>query len=183
MRGMLWRASKVCHLPPEKRLEPGVEIHRRRVRRHADVAEISVAVARRNVHAAAERDRKMREIAAYADAFGVGFIGGARRTGALIAERDVAIDEIADRLHPRPARRRMAEMVPGDLAEFVGFDVAAADEIEQRVVRQIRHRDFSGVDGTTGSGRPLTSMTPALEIVRSPEGALNLRQRLPNTSA
>ena len=41
----------------------------------------------------------------------------------------------------------MAEMVPGDLAQLVGFDVAGANEIEQRVVRQIRHRDFSRVDG------------------------------------
>src|SRR5271157_3720585 len=109
----------------EKRLEPGAEIHRRWVRRHADVAEISVAVARRDVHAAAERDRKMREIAAYAAAFGIGFIRGARRTGALVAEGDVAVDEIADRLHPRPARRYTAEMVPGDLAQLVGFDIAA----------------------------------------------------------
>src|SRR5450755_4658714 len=35
--------------------EPGAEIHRRIVWRHADVAEISGAVARRNVHAAAQR--------------------------------------------------------------------------------------------------------------------------------
>ena len=39
----------------------------------------------------------MREIPAYADAFGIGFIRGARRTGVLVAEGDVAIDEIADR--------------------------------------------------------------------------------------
>ena len=109
--------------PIEKHVKPGIEIHRCWVWRHADVAEISVAVARRNVHAAAERDREMREVAAHADALGVGFIGRARRTRALIAERDVAVDEIADRLHPRPARGRMAEKVPGNLAEFVGLDV------------------------------------------------------------
>ena len=34
--------------------EPALEIHRRRVGRHADVAEIAGAIARRNVHAAAE---------------------------------------------------------------------------------------------------------------------------------
>ena len=80
MRGMLWRASKVQPLAAEKHVEPGIEIHRRRVWRHADVAEISVAVARRNVHAAAERDRDMCEVATNADALGVGFIGRARRT-------------------------------------------------------------------------------------------------------
>ena len=91
-------------LAAEEHVEPGVEIHRRRVRRHADVAEIAVAVARRNVHATAERDREMREIAAYADPFDIGFIGRARRPRALIAERDMAVDEIADRLHPRASR-------------------------------------------------------------------------------
>ena len=66
MRGMLWRASKVYQLPDEIDLEPGREIHRRVVRRHADVAEIAGAIARRDVHAAAERDREMREVAAHA---------------------------------------------------------------------------------------------------------------------
>ena len=59
--------------------------------------------------------------------------------------RRMAVDEIADRLHARPARPRVTEKVPGDLAEPVGFDIAAADEVEQRVVRQIRNRDFSRI--------------------------------------
>ena len=48
-------------------LQPGVVIHQRRIGRHADVAEKAVGVARRDVHAAAETDGEMGEIAADAD--------------------------------------------------------------------------------------------------------------------
>src|SRR3954451_1925229 len=37
-------------------LEPGAEIHRIRLRRNADVAQITGAIARRDVHAATQRD-------------------------------------------------------------------------------------------------------------------------------
>src|SRR6185295_5235790 len=50
--------------PVQKHLEPGTEIHRRGVFGDADISEIARAVACRNVHAAAQRDCKMREIAA-----------------------------------------------------------------------------------------------------------------------
>src|SRR6202035_4600717 len=45
-------------------LEPAGEITRGVGRRHADIAEIACAVSRGNIHAAAERDRKMRVVAA-----------------------------------------------------------------------------------------------------------------------
>ena len=47
-------------------LEPRAEVHGRVLWRNADVAEIAGAIAGRNVNAAAERDRKMREVAANA---------------------------------------------------------------------------------------------------------------------
>ena len=83
--------------------EPGAEIHRRRIRRHADVTEIAGAIARRNVHAAAERRREGGIVPAYSGALGVGF---PRRFGAsreVISEIYVAMDELNDRLHSRPA--------------------------------------------------------------------------------
>ena len=58
IRGMLLRAIERVPAPAEIGLEPGGEIHRAVRRRDADVAEIAGAVARRNVHAAAERDRR-----------------------------------------------------------------------------------------------------------------------------
>src|SRR3712207_4130539 len=45
-------------------LEPGAEIHRSVDRPHADIAEIARAVAGRDVHAAAEGNGEMSEIAA-----------------------------------------------------------------------------------------------------------------------
>ncbi len=36
-------------------------------------------------------------------------------------------------------------MIPGELAQLVGFDVTAADEIEQRLIGQIGDRDLGGV--------------------------------------
>src|SRR5262249_17764630 len=94
-------------------LEPGAEIHRIGLRWHADVAEIAGAVARRDVHAAAERDREVRKVAADAAPLdhhlGRG-LGGAR---VLIAETHVRMDEVADRLHARPTLRRLAETRPG----------------------------------------------------------------------
>src|SRR6202166_4995060 len=45
-------------------LEPGGKISRRPGQGHADLAEIAGAISRRNVHAAAERDGKVRIVAA-----------------------------------------------------------------------------------------------------------------------
>src|SRR5579864_4861412 len=80
------------------RLEPCGEIHRTVGRRHADVAEVTGAVASRNVHAAAEGDGKMRVIAADSRPLVEGFQGGPRRARVLVAKGDVAMDVIADRL-------------------------------------------------------------------------------------
>jgi hypothetical protein len=48
----------------EKDFKPRVIVHRCRVRRHANVAQKSIRVTRWNIHAAAESDREMGEIAA-----------------------------------------------------------------------------------------------------------------------
>src|SRR5262249_26233713 len=46
-------------------LKPGAEVHRLGLGRNADVTKIPSAIARRNVHAAAQRDRQMGKVAAY----------------------------------------------------------------------------------------------------------------------
>ena len=51
----------------QKHLEPGTEIHRVGNRRHADITEIAGAVARRDIHAAAQCDREMGKVAAHAE--------------------------------------------------------------------------------------------------------------------
>ena len=104
--------------PAQKDFEPGAEVHRRRVGRNADVAEIAGAIARRDVHAAAERDRQMGEIAADADALAQPVGGGAARvrasrsqsgcrswTKSQIACTRVAPPPISQRTATRPSRR------------------------------------------------------------------------------
>ena len=49
-------------------LEPGVEIHWRRISRNTDIAQIAVHIARGNIHTAAESNGQMREIPANANA-------------------------------------------------------------------------------------------------------------------
>src|SRR6202044_3938762 len=56
---------------PKIDFEPGAEVHWRVVGGHADIAEIAGAVARWHVHAAAQRDREVGEVPAYAPLLGV----------------------------------------------------------------------------------------------------------------
>ena len=97
-------------------LDPGAEVHGRRILRHADIAQIAVDVARRDVEAAAQGDHQVREVAAHALLLHVGFQRRARGARVRVAEGQVVVDEVADRLHARPARLDAAEQIPGDLA-------------------------------------------------------------------
>ena len=66
----------------------------------------------------------------------------------------MAVDEIADRLHPRPAGRRMSEQPPGFLRQTIGFAIAAAEQKLHHIVRQIRDLVLDGVqvDRVEGAG-------------------------------
>ena len=97
-------------------------------RRQADIGQIPGAIARRDVQRAAKRDGKMRVVAAHTPALGVCFMGRSGGPGMLVAERDVILDEVADRLHPRPARRRVAEQAPSLVGETIGLAVPAAEQ-------------------------------------------------------
>src|ERR1700716_1173193 len=94
-------------------LEPGTEVHRRGIGGDADVAEIASAVTRRDVHATAQRDAEMREIAADADALFMAFPRGPIASGVVITETDAVVGIVADRLHPLPPRRDATEKRPG----------------------------------------------------------------------
>src|SRR4029450_4528642 len=93
-------------------LEPGGEIHRRGIAGHADVAEIAGAIARRDIHAAAERDGKMREVAADAAPLGMAFGGRAVTARMMVAEFDAPMHIVADRLHALPATLGVAAQRP-----------------------------------------------------------------------
>src|SRR5258708_6273688 len=109
--------ARIEHVPASADigLEPAGEVTHRPRQRGADVAEVPGAVARRNIHAAAEGDGEMGIVAAHAFSFIVDFPGRHGGAGVFIAERDVTMDEIANRLHPRPARRGFLEQLPCDV--------------------------------------------------------------------
>src|ERR1700722_18107661 len=83
----------------EKDFGPAAEIHGIGIDRNADVAEIAGAIARGNVHAPAERDGEVREVAAYTNAFVHGIARAAGGTRIGITEPDLCVHEIANRLH------------------------------------------------------------------------------------
>src|SRR5258708_5727353 len=133
-------------------LEPRTEIHRSRVRWNADVAEIAGAIARRNVHAAAQGDGEMGEVAADADALIVAFGSGAVAAGVMVAERNALMDIVADRLHPGPSAVDAAEQRPCQIGQLLGIAVATAQQIDQDVVGQFTDRNLSRV-GSRGIGQ------------------------------
>jgi hypothetical protein len=99
-----------------------------RIRRQADIGNVTGAIARRDVQAAAKSDGKMRIVAAHTTALGVCFTGRSGGAGMLVAERYVVLDEVADRLHPRPTGRRLAEQAPCLVGETIGLAVPAAEQ-------------------------------------------------------
>lgn len=125
----------------EPDFDPGAEIHRVDDG-DADVAEMAVDIAGRDVEAAAEGQRQMGEVAADADTFLIGLKGGAGGAGLQIVKLDMVMDEIADGLHAAPAGDIIAEQVPGNLAQAVGFAVAAAVQKGQAGVGQRGDGDF-----------------------------------------
>ena len=68
MRGVLLARVEGVPLSAEEHLHPGGEVHRDVLRRYPDVAEVPVAVPRRDVHGSAEGYGEMGEVPADADA-------------------------------------------------------------------------------------------------------------------
>ena len=91
-------------LPVEEHFDPGAEVHGVDDG-HANVAEVAVDVARRDVKAAAQRQRQMRIVAADANTFLKGLVGGSRRACLQIVEANVVVHKIANGLNAAPARR------------------------------------------------------------------------------
>jgi hypothetical protein len=110
-----------------------------RCRQDADVAEIAGAVAGRDVHAAAERDGEMGEVAADADALMHGLAGATSWARVGITEPNFRVNEIADRLHTLGAGQ-LSELRPGEIGELVAIAVAAREQEQQRFVGKVGDR-------------------------------------------
>ena len=123
--------------PAEIRFKPSAEIHRIRRGRHADVAEIAGAIPGWDIHAAAERDRYMREIPTDTHSFVIRLVGGARSARLRIIEAKMVMGEVANGLHPRPAGRAMTEELPGEIHHQINLAIAARHEKSQGLIGQI----------------------------------------------
>src|SRR5215467_12077199 len=82
----------------------------------------------------------MREVAADAAPHVVGLGGTAHGAGMLVAELEMVMDEVADRLHAPPAAWRLAEQLPRLLHHAIGLAVAAAGQEYERLMWQLADR-------------------------------------------
>src|SRR3984885_12031178 len=100
--------ARVEHVPTAAEIDfdPRCEIIWRIRRRKADIGNVTGAIACRDVQAATKGDGKMSVVAAHPSTFRVCFRRRSGCTGMLVTESYVLMDEVADRLHPRPTRRR-----------------------------------------------------------------------------
>ena len=98
----------------------------------------------------------MREIAAHADAFGIGFLGRAVAR-ALVAKVGMAIDEITDRCSRRRVTNglgALAAKVGGRVPLFGAFDIAKVERhhaIGRRRSAEVGHR--RAVDARRDAGK------------------------------
>ncbi len=58
----------------------------------------------------------------------------------LIAKLNVIMDKIADRLNAPPSGRLLLKELPGDIGQLVGFAIAAAKKIHDRLRWQVLYR-------------------------------------------
>ena len=132
--------SRIESMPvrTEVNFEPGAEIHRIGVERNTNVTEIACGVARRDIHAAAESNRKMGKVATDAHALAKCVKSRSIGTGLQVVEAEVAVDKIANGLYTRPAGRRVAERSPGKIKQFaVDFAVPARQHECERLDRNL----------------------------------------------
>jgi hypothetical protein len=132
--------ARIERVPPTAQigLEPAGEIHWAIRRRHTYVPKIAGAISRWDFHAAAECDGEMRVVAAHPLAFIEHFPRGHRGARMFIAECNVSMHEIADRLDARPSGRRFLKEAPGGLGQTVGFVRSARFPTAAGSVRQCR---------------------------------------------
>ena len=145
-------------------LEPGGEVAGRVGRRGADVAEVAGAVARRDVHRAAEGDGEMRVVAADADAFGVAFEGRAGGAGLRCSRSGCGCGRSRRSPAPAPSRARSA---PKRLQARSSMRSLSQKRLASRKTSASSGSSSIGcwrASGTTGSGRPLSRITVSVEM-------------------
>src|SRR5271169_2537853 len=104
----------------------------------------------------------MGKVTAHALPFLERLLGRFTGAGVLIAEGDMTMDEVADRLNPLPSGRRSLEQVPSDLGQTIRLAITAAQKKNQGFLGQVldgvlasRRGDFvrlAGVSDDAGAG-------------------------------
>ena len=89
----------------------------------------------------------MGEIAADADAFAHRVAGGAGGARLGVAEADLRMDEVADRLRAPPAARYRVELRPREIGEIVAVAIAARNQVQQHFVGKPGDRRQLGIGG------------------------------------
>src|ERR1700722_167931 len=138
------------HGPPavsQVDLKPGAEVHGRIGWRDPDIAQISGNVARGYVHGPAKGNGQVLKVPADADPLGKDIQRGLGGAGVLIAESDLGIDPAANRVDPAPTGGKVAEQLHGNIGEAVHLAIAAVEQINESLVRQVGHGMLSRLDG------------------------------------
>ncbi len=89
----------------------------------------------------------MGEVAADPNAFLMSFQGRPVVAREVITELDAVVDVIADRLNTRAAAFDGTEHRPGKIGELLGIAIAAAQQIDQRLVGKLLKRHLWRVEG------------------------------------
>ena len=89
----------------------------------------------------------MSEISADANPLLVAFRGRAIGSRVMITELDSIVDVIANRLNALPSTVNMAESGPSEIAQLLDIAVSAAEQIDQRFVRETINLPLLSVQG------------------------------------
>src|SRR3982074_222554 len=86
----------------------------------------------------------MRVVAANADALVIRLPCGSGRAGILVSKDNVVMNEVADGLHPRPARVDVSEVAPGNVGQAIRLAIPASEQEHESLLGQILHRVLTG---------------------------------------
>ena len=99
----------------------------------------------------------------------------------LVTERNVIMDEVADRLHPRPARRRVAEQPPSLVGQAIGLAVTAAEQKQYDFRRQVPNLVLQGIQ-IDRVRQPESRIMASVPRLKWPPGATSRLHQLPKLS-
>ena len=120
----------------EEDLKPGAKVHGGRVARNPDISQITGAITGRDVHAAAQGDGKVGEVAAHTDPFLVAFGRRAIASGVVLSKLDSLVSIVANGLNTLPSTLDVAEQRPSEIVQLFGVAITAGKQVDQDSARK-----------------------------------------------